>query len=353
MAAAAPTWSAAVNTDIERARLLTLNPSGSTPIDVDQPPNPDTSSGDFLADYPAACRQLGVAPHPRLAVHANILEVFGFALDLGTARALSLCLPANTTLTTVHFWNAGLSCEVLRLLSATICRPSCAITRLHIDWNPLKSEGDAGAAFASLVGPKSPLKILTLRGNQLTDAAAHPILDAVGEGGQLAALNLSTNLLGPDTATQVGLLLRGDRTLQSVSLSHNPVGDAGLVAILAAMRPFPLEPAEVKNAKKFLPRGKIPATGQACCTGNNVLRHLAVSFAQIGDQGALAAIETCKENATLARIILKNNRVITQPALEQIADANIERIVADPPRRSLIDDALEMQSDAEPSVQPT
>eukprot|EP00474_Spongospora_subterranea_P008718 CRZ09176.1 hypothetical protein [Spongospora subterranea] len=291
-------------------------------------------TGNFPVDYRSACGALGVLPHPKLVPtriddNNDAIQVFGFEFDLGTAAALTLCLPSCRRISTLQFLNAGLTADVIRLLATAI--PQSAVVRLHLDWNPISNHD----ALVGLVGPNSPLQFLNLRGNRLTDGAIQPILSAIADGGQLRVLNLSSNRITSSSCAAIANILRQDRTIISLSLSHNSISDDGLIEILSALVPFPLDPAEAKLAKKFLPRGKL-STGQVGCLGNNVLKNLSCAFAGITDRGVSAAVATLLENTTLARLAFTNNTRISDTIVAELR--NHGRICLDSPAPSVFPD---------------
>ena len=91
-----------------------------------------------------------------------------------------------------RFWNAGLSAEVVAVMAKALCESS--VTRLHLDWNPFPHEEDS-KCLADLCSKESSVRILSLRGNALSDEAVKPLFEAISNDSPLTALNLGSKCI--------------------------------------------------------------------------------------------------------------------------------------------------------------
>ncbi|XXQ31147.1 Leucine-rich repeat-containing protein [Plasmodiophora brassicae] len=208
-----------------------------------------------------------------------------------SVRALATAITANfyTRLTRVSFWKAALtdsgvlalcgaipnlhSLSILELVDADMTQASCAalgkaltdrnsplLSTLRLDYNSLTSSGlasmsgalrrgachrlaclslgfceldqQAGAILADVMTvPRCALKELNLEGNRLEDAGWEELSSGIRRNTSLAVINLSNNRFGNSSAAIEAFrdAFAENRSLQTIDIDGNLVGDAGAV----------------------------------------------------------------------------------------------------------------------------
>ena len=165
--------------------------------------------------------------------------------------------------------------------------------------------GVAGAAhFARLFGAPRMLTDLYLYQNELGDAGAAALADAVASGGaggcRLARLNLCDNGIGEAGAAALAVMLRTNTSLLAIDVNRNQLGDAGAAALA-----FGLE-------------------------GNATLRTLSVRDNGIAAEGADRLLVALGVNTTLTQLGIDGNTAIPQPT---VVSATASCAVAHPRHR--------------------
>ncbi|XP_067169275.1 leucine-rich repeat-containing protein 71 [Apteryx mantelli] len=182
----------------------------------------------------------------------NVREIFlrGWKIEEKMLGILSKCLPALANLQAVHLWKVGLTDLLLPSLIALLT--SCTNLRtLSLEGNPLPEH-----SFYKLMGNESTLAHLSLRNNDIGDAAAKLIgqsLSTLGSSNRsLVSLVLSFNHISDVGAGYIAEGLRLNRSLLSLSLAHNDIGDAGALRLVEVLAPFALTHAEVVERRRLL-----------------------------------------------------------------------------------------------------
>ncbi|XP_071583399.1 leucine-rich repeat-containing protein 71 isoform X3 [Heliangelus exortis] len=205
---------------------VTPRPSPSFPAD-DEPEEPGL--GGVLARIHHKYRPL----QPRL-------EVEGDPQDPRTARAIFL-----------RGWK--LEEEVLGVFSR--CLPSLAglqaLQTFSLEGTPVPE-----AALPTLMGSNSTLSHLSLRCSQLGDAAAQLLGGLLstpsGPPARLVSLVLSFNRISDLGVSYIAKGLRLNRSLLSLSLANNDIGDSGATSLAEVLGPFPLTHQEVVQRRRLL-----------------------------------------------------------------------------------------------------
>jgi hypothetical protein len=120
------------------------------------------------------------------------------------------------------------------------------IRHLLLDRNPMISELN----YPSLIAEDSSLRILSLRGNNITDPGAKALAYALKQNRSLLSLNLFDNRIQKTGAEAIGESLRVNTVLQCLSLAKNYLGDEGLEVLCRGLLNFVLSPEEVQSRKK-------------------------------------------------------------------------------------------------------
>jgi Ran GTPase-activating protein (RanGAP) involved in mRNA processing and transport len=102
------------------------------------------------------------------------------------------------------------------------------LRELSLDNNPGVSE----TLWASLFVDDSFLRVVSLRGNGITDVGAKGIANALKTNRTLFSLNLFDNKIQKTGAEYFGETLKANSTLQTLSLGKNNIGDDGLLSLI-------------------------------------------------------------------------------------------------------------------------
>ncbi|XP_042692205.1 LOW QUALITY PROTEIN: leucine-rich repeat-containing protein 71 [Centrocercus urophasianus] len=217
----------------------------------------------------------------------------GWKVDEEMLGVLSKCLPALGSLKTLNLWSTGLTDHVLPALGTMVAR--CPrLWSLTLEGNPLPEH-----SFHVLIGASSTLSHLSLRNNCIDDRAAQLLgqgLSSMSSSNRsLLSLVLSFNRIsdvGAEHIAEVGARgpwgsrmlpvpppitflipspqgLRWNRSLLSLSLAHNRIGDAGAVKLAEVLQPFKLRHEEVVERRRLLmeeqgqPRAAESSSGHA------------------------------------------------------------------------------------------
>ncbi|KAI8923152.1 hypothetical protein BC831DRAFT_472407 [Entophlyctis helioformis] len=149
------------------------------------------------------------------------LEVRGWKLSIAAVESLNMSIAACTTITTLNFWNCGLTEAHVNLLASTISAVS--IRTLAIDQNPLVPE----SFYATFLGEDSMIKSLSLRGNGIPITA-------------------------PKGADSLAEALRFNPVLQSLSVGKNSIGNDGATAFAKVLSNYALTQDELQVRRKQL-----------------------------------------------------------------------------------------------------
>ena len=165
-------------------------------------------------------------------------------LDAGTLQALKACLPACPSVTTLRFSGCGLSAGTVAELAGLV--KSCPkVITLAIEFNFSSSGGGAESkdeaeetkadapadahSFAALIDTTLPLKTLSLRGNDLGDAAMAVLAPKLRTNASITSLNLAGNHISAAGLAYLAPAFRDNRCLLDVSLASNDLEPAAYV----------------------------------------------------------------------------------------------------------------------------
>ncbi|KJE97225.1 hypothetical protein CAOG_007666 [Capsaspora owczarzaki ATCC 30864] len=178
---------------------------------------------------------------------------------------------------------------------AEALRVNTALTGLNLPQNQI---GDAGArAIAEALKVNTTLKELNLRENQIGAAGAQAIAEALKVNTTLAVLSLYQNQIGDAGAQAIAEALRENKTLKELYLYQNQIDDAGAHAIAEALKV------------------------------NKTLEKLDLRGNQIGDIGAQAIAEALMVNKQLWWLDIRFN-FIGKAGLQAIGEARqVNRIL--------------------------
>ncbi|XP_071583398.1 leucine-rich repeat-containing protein 71 isoform X2 [Heliangelus exortis] len=230
---------------------VTPRPSPSFPAD-DEPEEPGL--GGVLARIHHKYRPL----QPRLEVEgdpqdprtARAIFLRGWKLEEEVLGVFSRCLPSLAGLQALHLWNVPLPEGVLPALVALLGR--CPRLRtFSLEGTPVPE-----AALPTLMGSNSTLSHLSLRCSQLGDAAAQLLGGLLstpsGPPARLVSLVLSFNRISDLGVSYIAKGLRLNRSLLSLSLANNDIGDSGATSLAEVLGPFPLTHQEVVQRRRLL-----------------------------------------------------------------------------------------------------
>ncbi|XP_036948562.1 leucine-rich repeat-containing protein 71 isoform X7 [Acanthopagrus latus] len=213
--------------------VSTKQPASSTTESeggVTVPSEESESQIDAVSSWLKPCLQVELENEDPIS--AKSLKVSGWKVDELTARVLQKMLPSLNKLQSLHFWQAGLTDQMIISLALTISLCSNLRT-VTVEGNPLPER-----SFHILLSENSMLTHLSLRNNQIGDEGARLIGSALSTlssaNKSLLSLNLAFNSIGDAGAEYIAQGLRLNCALLILSLSNNQIGDAG-AAHLAAL----------------------------------------------------------------------------------------------------------------------
>uniref|UniRef100_A0A6I8P1M5 Leucine rich repeat containing 71 n=1 Tax=Ornithorhynchus anatinus TaxID=9258 RepID=A0A6I8P1M5_ORNAN len=179
-------------------------------------------------------------------------EIFirGWKVEERMFGVFSKCLPALSQLQAIHLWKAGLTEETLGSFVALLLRCSTVKT-VSLEGNPLPDQ-----SFHRLLADDTNLQHVSLRNNALSERGAlllgRALASPRASNRTLVSLNLGYNRIGDAGAAHLAQALRLNRSLLSLSLAHNGIGDAGALRLAQVLHPFQLTHAEVVERRRLL-----------------------------------------------------------------------------------------------------
>ncbi|KJE97751.1 hypothetical protein, variant [Capsaspora owczarzaki ATCC 30864] len=146
---------------------------------------------------------------------------------------------------------------------------------------------------------------LDLNQEQIGDAGARAIAEALKVNKTLTSLNLGWNQIGSDGAQEIAEALKVNTTLTKLYLESNEIANAGALAIAEALK------VNRTLTELYLRDTRIGGAGaQAIAEAlrvNTKLTLLDLEVNQIGDTGAQAIADALKVNTTLTSLTLQGN----------------------------------------------
>ncbi|KAG5842867.1 hypothetical protein ANANG_G00182310 [Anguilla anguilla] len=183
-------------------------------------------------------------PKPRLQVEleneedprsVREVKVLGWKVDERVSRALTKTLPALSNLQRLHLWQVGLTDRTLCSLKNTVSLCS-SLRTVALEGTPLPDE-----CFHLLMAEDSkrgPVHLGT----------------PGGANKSLQSLNLTFNAIGDCGAQHIAKGLRLNRTLLCLSLGFNHIGDDGASYLAEVLGPFSLSHEEIVERRRLLSR---------------------------------------------------------------------------------------------------
>ena len=162
------------------------------------------------------------------------------------------------------------------------------LSKNELNYQGFGEIGECAAGLAWGLRGNTTLQRLTLFNCQLGDAGAVAIAEGLRDHKiALSHLDLSSNRIGDTGAVALAEYLRGNTTLVWLELGFNHFGDAGAAAFAEGLR------------------------------GNTALRELKLHHTRIGDAGAWALVESVKGNTALEYLQLHGGTPISEGSKER------------------------------------
>ncbi|KAL8571252.1 hypothetical protein ACOMHN_067809 [Nucella lapillus] len=187
----------------------------------------------------------------------SAIHIRGWPMDRALMEVLYHCWPALPSLRCLQLPQVDLKGSSFYLLAS--CLPLCPhLHTLVLDGNPL-----TGVSLSALLGTCSQPWHLSLRFCTIGDLQVHDLAGSLGMNmapsssttptptiqpadDSLVSLNLSNNDLGDAGAAHLADALKTNRSLLVLNLANNKVGDAGLARLAQTLAWFPLTPEQEK-----------------------------------------------------------------------------------------------------------
>jgi len=186
-----------------------------------------------------------------------------------------------------------------RLADALVSNNSCPVQVLNVSNNKLGNGG--AAAIARVIEACSPsLLSVDMRVNKISCRGAEHLGMALRTNSTLTSLSISSNDFGADAAAWIASALEVNHVLQTLALDYNMIGDEGAEKMASAL---------AKNtvlATLLMRSNEIRAPGAASLASalevNRTITALDVSTNDIGDNGAEAFLVALRTNHVITRL---------------------------------------------------
>ncbi|XP_039107423.1 leucine-rich repeat-containing protein 71 isoform X2 [Hyaena hyaena] len=179
------------------------------------------------------------------------IYIRGWRVEERILGIFSKCLPPLSQLQAINLWKVGLTDKTLSTFIALL--PLCASTlrRVSLEGNPLPEQ-----SYHKLMAVDSMITHLSLRNNNIDDHGAQLLGRALSTlhscNRTLVSLNLGFNHIGDAGAGYIADGLRLNRALLWLSLAHNRIQDQGALKLAEVLRPFELTHTEVVERRRLL-----------------------------------------------------------------------------------------------------
>ncbi|GAB5583833.1 leucine-rich repeat-containing protein 71 isoform X1 [Prionailurus iriomotensis] len=179
------------------------------------------------------------------------IYIRGWRVEERILGIFSKCLPPLSQLQAINLWKVGLTDKTLSTFIALL--PLCAPTlrKVSLEGNPLPEQ-----SYHKLMAADSPIAHLSLRNNNIDDHGAQLLGQALSTlrscNRTLVSLNLAFNHIGDAGAGYIADGLRLNRALLWLSLAHNRIQDQGALKLAEVLRPFELTHTEVVERRRLL-----------------------------------------------------------------------------------------------------
>ena len=251
---------------------------------------PQLIEADLCVPVPELSRLLALLS--RRGLRLASLTLTGGTLRGDAVRNLTAAVTSNGGVAALCLPRCFIATDALAELLTSL--PPC-VSSLDLRGNALAAGGAALLSRFLAAGPEgeggspSMVRSLVLDDNAFTDADVALLAVGVARATWLDSLSLRDCKLGPVAAGHLGRALGGPKvSLQSLDVSHNPLGDDGVAALASCLRLG----AGAAAGLHTLRLAHVAATGRgirslvACLRGNSSLAVLDVSHNALADGGA-------------------------------------------------------------------
>eukprot|EP00760_Papus_ankaliazontas_P028474 PhM_4_TR3735/c0_g1_i1/m.14981 len=242
--------------------------------------------------YVQNCQENGVAPRPELDTDDD-------------SQLENVSLPGNTP---NNFGNKLVDEDV-----AALCIPlstTSVVSTLDLSFNKI---GDHGAiALAEALRSNSSLIALNLSFNDIGALGARALADAAMLNLTLLSLILRGNDIEDEGANALGMMLRGNNSLQVLDVARTGCSTKSLVCILQAVSNHPAL-VELHIDRPLLPGvhdvACVVSHLTLCLSKNSVLRHIGMGYMPFCDEDVQALLPAWVQNTSLQSVLLRGNRL--------------------------------------------
>ncbi|XP_053540295.1 leucine-rich repeat-containing protein 71 isoform X3 [Ictalurus punctatus] len=194
------------------------------------------------------------SPKPRLHIElenedslsVKRVRISGWRVDEAMARVLSKTLPSLGNLQSLEMWQIGLTDTILTSMKNIISMCS-KLRTVVLEGTPIPEN-----SYHILLGEDSMITHLSLRNNCIGEDGARLISLALSK--TLQSLNMAFNSVGDAGAVYLAQGLRLNRTLLYLSLANNHIGDVGASHLAQVIGPFALTHEEIVERRRQLKR---------------------------------------------------------------------------------------------------
>lgn len=178
------------------------------------------------------------------------ISIRGWKIDDKMMGVFAKCLPALPNLHKINLWNVGLMDRTFSSFVNILHRCPC-VKVISLEGNRLPDQ-----SYYKLISEDLGLVHISLRNNQINDEGAKLISQALQSlkmtNKNLATLVLSYNHITDLGAGYIAQALRFNRSLLSLNLSSNQIGDQGALALAEVLGHFALTHTEIVERRRLL-----------------------------------------------------------------------------------------------------
>nr|XP_055076022.1 leucine-rich repeat-containing protein 71 isoform X3 [Misgurnus anguillicaudatus] len=252
-------------------------------VDSGTEKEPQKTAGNLEVDLPMLCKLTGVrevpiikirqqeppsesgimaesqmstwSPKPCLQIElenedVKEVKISGWRVDEKMLQVLSKIFPSLDSLQSLHMWRTGLTDYTFTLLRNTIALCS-NLRKVVLEGNSLLEQ-----SYHLIIGEGSMLSYLSLRNNHIGEEGARLIGSALStvhsSNKTLLSLNLAFNNIGDAGAIYIAQGLRFNRSLRCLSLSYNHIGDKGAAHLAEVLSTFALTHEEIVERRRLI-----------------------------------------------------------------------------------------------------
>ncbi|XP_066465247.1 LOW QUALITY PROTEIN: leucine-rich repeat-containing protein 71 [Eleutherodactylus coqui] len=178
------------------------------------------------------------------------ISIRGWKIDEKMMGIFAKCLPALPNLQKITLWNVGLTDGTFSSFM-NVLQHCPSVKVISLEGNPLPDQ-----SYHKLISDDLGLVHISLRNNQINDEGARLISQALQSlkitNKHLATLVLSYNHITDLGAGYIAQALRFNRSLLSLNLSSNQIGDQGALALSEVLGHFALKHIEIVQRRLLL-----------------------------------------------------------------------------------------------------